>query len=73
MIVTVEEFLAAGYRREVVDRLPLTAAEIADMTRLVATTDMKARLSSLQGIPPERCFVSQVYRDLLVRALSARP
>lgn len=72
MIITVEEFLGAGYRREVVDRLPLTAAEIADMTKLVSTSDMTARLSSLQGIPDGRCFISKVHRDLLTRALAAR-
>lgn len=72
MITTTDEFLSAAYVREQIDRLPLADAEIADMTRLVATSDMKARLVTLEGIPEGRDHISAVYRRLLHRAIAAR-
>jgi hypothetical protein len=70
MIVSIEEFLTAAYKREQLERLPLSDAEIADMVALVANSDLTARLKALQGIPKERCHISEVYRGLLTRALA---
>ena len=70
MITTVDEFLAQGYRREVIDHTALTASDLAAMTRLLAKTDMKARLAALQDIPDQRCHISMIYRGLLTRALA---
>jgi hypothetical protein len=71
IITAVDEYLRAAYWREVVDRKPLTGTELAAMVKLLARSDIEARLQQLRGIPKERCFVSATFRDLLTRALAA--
>lgn len=72
-ITTIDEFLGAMYRAEVIERGPeRNRPDIAAMTALLSTTELRARRAALANIPAERCVISKHHREFLDRVLAAR-
>jgi hypothetical protein len=72
VITTVAELCSTVYRREIVEKKPITDAELKDMTKLVSRRDIEARLAEIpaSSIPKERCIITHIHREFLKRALA---